>query len=202
MNNFKKILLIVFLVVTGPVHAHSPSEGKVTALFGPFLYKTNFEGGGADLQSPTLGGFGLIAEGDISKHGGLEIAMFYQHKLYFLRQTGNFIAEKAKIMYITMGYRHWFMAQFSAAAAFFSSYSMGDPNVIHGDFAPGFAPRTSAQDTTEYGFDFSLQWELWGNDKYAVVLDGRYSWSVTSKNHEDSDHYGALLGWRYQVQEK
>lgn len=202
MNNFKKILFIILLLGTQVAQAYTPSEGKVTALGGPLLFKTNYDADTPGLHSPMLGGIGLIAEGDLDDHGGLEISMFYMRKQYFRQMDGKYVAERAKALYVTMGYRRWFSSRFSGAIALFSSYSMGDPRVIYSDFTPAATPNTSARDTTEYGFDFSLQWEILNFNKYAVVLDTRYSLSVTEKDHEDSDHYGALLGLRYQIQEK
>ena len=79
---------------------------------------------------------------------------------------------------------------------------MGDPTILHNDFTPGNEIDTSATDTTEYGFDFSLQTELWQNDLNSVILDLRYSRSVTNKSSEDADHYGILIGYRYLLQEK
>lgn len=202
MDNFKKILIIIVLFAGPMASAYTPGEGKITAMAGPFVYQPNFEANVPGIESRPSGSIALIAEGDLGNRGGLEIGMFYLDKLYFRKQSGLAIAEKLKIMYITMGYRHWFSSKFSGGLALFSSYSMGDPQIVANQFAPGQVPRTSARDTTDYGFDFSLQWEIWSNEKFGVVLDTRYSFSVTEKEKEDSDHYGALIGIRYLIQEK
>lgn len=172
------------------------------AHLGPFLYKTNYGAASPDLGSPELGGFALIAEGDVNNHGGLEIGIFYLHKLYFRKQDSEALAEKVKQIYVTMGYRHWLGTKFSLAAALFSSYTMGDYRVIHSSFNPPNRADTSAQDTTEYGFDFSLQYEFWGRKRWAAVVDTRYSLSVTNKFQEDGDHYGVLVALKYLVQQK
>ena len=79
---------------------------------------------------------------------------------------------------------------------------MGDPKIIHSTFAAGAEIDTSARDTTEYGFDWAVQGDIWSNDKMAVIAETRYSLSVTSKEKEKSDHYGLMLGIRYLIQEK
>ena len=201
MNCLKPFLWILIVVCTN-AGAHTPEEGKVSALVGPLLFRTNFGGDCPQMESPYLGSFGIIAEGDLNKHGGLEIGMLYLPKLFF-RQTGAYyLVERIKLMYITMGYRRWFKPNFSAALALFSSYAMGDPTIVHQDSTTLGPTDTSARDTTEYGLDLSLQWEFWAQDKFAGVLDFRYSRSLTSKDHEDADHYAGLVGLRYQIQEK
>ena len=79
---------------------------------------------------------------------------------------------------------------------------MGSPRIIHSDFPVGSEIDTSAKDTVEYGFDLSLQKELFKQPAYVVVIDARYSMSVTNKGNENSDQFGILLGFRYTVQEK
>jgi hypothetical protein len=196
------ILFAILLGVSNTVSAHVPEEGKISVSLGPYFYRTNFGASSPGLHSPILGGGGLLVEGDIDNHAGLEVGLFYLHKVYFRRIDGGFIEEKIKIMYITMGYRYWFSDKFSAAAAFFSTYSMGDSTIVYSDFTPPNLHNTSAQDTTDYGFDFSLQWEFWRTPELAAFVDGRYARSVTPKDHEDSDHYGVLLALKYFVQEK
>jgi len=112
------------------------------------------------------------------------------------------VTEQTQLMHITMGYKRWLNERFAVSLAFFSSYSMGDPKIVHNDFAPGDEPTTSARDTTEYGFDLALQSELWQKDRIALILDSRYSRSLTNKPSESADHYGFLLGIRYFVQDK
>lgn len=80
---------------------------------------------------------------------------------------------------------------------------MGSYNTLHSDFPVNQTEiGTSAQDYTEYGFDFSLQAEVWSSGRYGVVIDGRYSQSVTNKPGEDANHYAFMVGLRYLIQEK
>ncbi|MBC7742300.1 MAG: hypothetical protein H7061_08885 [Bdellovibrionaceae bacterium] len=181
--------------------AYTPSEGKVTALFGPYIYQTKFNGANG-FDAPNLTDLGLIAEGDLNSSGGLEIALFHMNKIFYRHKEGQYIAEQTELVEITMGYRRWWTNYFSSALAFYSSYSIGVPKIIRSDFAVGSEIDTSARDITEYGFDFSLQAELWSNETYAVILDTRYGLSVTSKQNEEGDHWSALVGLRYTIQEK
>lgn len=179
-----------------------PQEGNVTATLGSFFYKTNFQDSPTGASSPNRAGLSLIAVGDINTVGSLEIGLFDLHKIYFRDELGKYIAEEKEVMHITMGYRYWINPYFSTSLSFYSSYSLGETKLIHSDFAPGLEIDTSAQDTTEYGFDWAVQGDVWGNEKWAVVGEARYSLSVTSKPAEKSDHYGFMLGLRYAIQEK
>ncbi len=191
----------IFLVSTS-VLAYTPSEGNVTATLGTFGYKTNFAGSPSGAVSRNLAGLGLVALGDINNIGSLEIAMFDLHKVYFREEAGKYIAEEKEVIHITMGYRYWINPYFSSSLSFYSSYSLGEVRIVHSDFTPGTEIDTSARDTTEYGFDLAFQGDIWSNEKWAVVGEARYSLSVTSKKSEQSDHYGIMLGARYQIQEK
>lgn len=201
MFNLVKYFSVVFLVCSS-VSAYTPSEGNVTATLGTFGYKTNFSGSATGAASRNLAGLGLIALGDINNIGSLEIAMFDLHKVYFREEAGKYIAEEKEVIHITMGYRYWINPYFSSSLSFYSSYSLGEVRLVHSDFAPGTEIDTSARDTTEYGFDFAFQGDIWSSEKWAVIGEARYSLSVTSKKSEQSDHYGVMLGVRYQIQEK
>lgn len=183
--------------------AYRASEGDVSAYLGPFLYRTNYSGSATGAKGPDIQtGIGLVALGDINKKGSLEIGMIFLDKIYFREEQNKYIAEQTKLAHISMGYRRWLHEYLSASLSFYSAYSMGDPVILHSDFAPGREIDTSARDTTEYGFDLALQTDLWSNDEFAVVADARYSFSVTNKTAEKGDHYGVLIGVRYQLQEK
>jgi len=149
-------------------------------------------------ESPYLTGAGLIAQGDVDKNGGIEIALFYLDKFYLRRQGDDHITEKIKRMYVTTGYRHWFNKSFSSALAIYSSYSMGDARVVHDENTGGDVP-TTATEITEYGLDVSIQVELISNDELALVADSRYSQSLTAKSREDANVYGILLGLKYLI---
>lgn len=194
--------LIFLLSFTSTIFAYSPKEGNVTATLGSFFYKTQFEGSDTGAKSPYFGDLGLIVNGDINSKGSLEIAMFHMQKIFVREFAGNYISEKTELMHITMGYRRWLSSYFSASMALFSSYSIGDPQIIHNDFSSGNQIDTSARDITEYGLDFSLQAEVWQQEPFSAIIDTRYSFSVTNKPNERANHYGIFLGLKYFIQEK
>jgi hypothetical protein len=191
---------VVFLIFifSFTARAHVPADGNIRASLGPYGYATHEWHN--HFESPFMGGLGLLVEGDLNKHGGLEIGMFYINKVFSVTKDDQTVTERAKRIYISMGYRHWWNKKNSVSLAFFSSYSMGDPKTLHSDFPPGGAPKTSASDMTEYGFDASYQHEPWSAGRWAAIVDLRYSYSVTPKGFEDSNHYGVLLALKYFVQ--
>lgn len=201
MSSIINFSLVIFIFIN-QAQAYTPQEGNVTATLGTFIYKTNFNGSDTGATSPNLAGLALVALGDINSIGSLEIALFDLHKIYFRDQLGKYIGVEKEVIHITMGYRYWINPYFSSSLSFYSSYSLGDTQIIHSDFLPGTEIDTSANDTTEYGFDLAVQGDLWSNEKWAVISEARYSLSVTSKKSEQADHYGIMLGLRYQIQEK
>lgn len=182
--------------------AYAPAEGNITSYFGPYLYKTNFKGSDSGATSPVMAGVGLVVNGDVNTKGSLEIAVFLINKTYYGEDAGRFLAEQTALAHFTMGYRRWFTDSFSSSLSFSSGYSIGSPRRIHSDFPVGSEIDTSAKDTAEYGFDLSLLKELMKQPAYVVVLDVRYSMSVTNKRNENADQFGIMLGFRYLVQEK
>ncbi|MBY0554394.1 hypothetical protein K2P97_07690 [bacterium] len=202
MLKFKWPVILFILFKTFISYAYQPSEGDVTAYFGPYLYKSNFDSTKTGAKSPNMGGFGLVVLGDVSAKGSLEIGMFYLNKIYLREDAGQYIAEKTGLMHITMGYRRWFTETFSGSISLSSGYSMGEVKILHSDFAPGSEIDTSARDKTEYGFDFSLLTELVKINTFAVFFDARYALSVTAKKNENADHFGFMLALKYLVQEK
>lgn len=182
--------------------AYAPAEGNITSYFGPYLYQTNFKASETGALSPVRGGIGLVVNGDINYTRSLEIGIFQINKNYFREESGKFINEQTPLVHITMGHRWWLSDYFSTSLSFFSGYSMEEPQIIHSDFPIGSEIDTSARDTTEYGFDFAVQAELLNRINYAIVLDARYSLSVTNKKNENADHYGIMLGLRYTMREK
>lgn len=200
MTNLK-IYFFIFLL-SPLVKAYDPKEGNIAAILGPFVSRTDYQGSDTGAKAPYFGDIGLIALGDVNERGALEIGLFHLHKIYFREQNAKTMAEKVELIHITMGYRRWLTPYFSASMAFSSSYPMGRPQIIHSDFAPGSEIDTSARDTVDYGFDFSLQGELWSKNRYAVVADARYGLSVTNKQDEKGNHYGLMLGLKYLIQEK
>ncbi len=190
------------LFLTGKTFAYDPVEGQVTATLGPYYSRTNYAGFNSDTNSSFKSGVGLIAVGDFNSHSSLEISMFYFPQMFFRDSDGYRIAEKSQVIHIGMGYRRWLAAYFSTSLAFYSSYTMGEPETIYSSVPAGIYVDTSARDITEYGLDWSVQGDIWNQDRLAVVLEGRYSLSFTSKPGEKSDQYGALIGLRYMVQEE
>lgn len=180
-------------------HAHQPEDGHIHVTGGPFIFATHELR--HQFSSPAVNTAGVLVEGDVDRNGGVEISLFYLEKRYNIRHNDLNVTQSGKRMYIATGYRHWFDKNHSAALAFFSSYSMGDPIVIRDDFAPAASPKTSASKATEYGFDFSLQREFLQKGRWSGILDLRYSHSLTPKgDNEDGNHYGAMLAVKYFVQ--
>jgi hypothetical protein len=188
--------LASILLHAAPVLAHQPQEGDIWGTVGPFLSVTKTREKSANDAAVTGA---ITAEGDVDKNGGVEIAMAYIDKYYARKQAGDAIAERIKRMYVTTGYRHWFIPSVSIGGAFFSSYSMGDAQVVMADVAPGHELKTTAHAITEYGMDFSLQYELIQVAGLAIVADGRYSLPIRHKPREDADTLGILIGCKYLV---
>jgi hypothetical protein len=200
-----RIILCLFLWLFNSVEswAYQPKSGNITATFGPQLSQTISSGPRAGEDNLVQNGYGLIAMGDVDDKGALEIGTFYMPKVFIRSSDGKYLSEKTQMMHITLGYRRWFAPSLSASLSFYSGYTMGTFNTLHSDFPPGqHETGTSAEDYTEYGFDFAVQGEIWASGKFGVILDGRYSQSVTSKPGEDANHYAFLIGVRYLVQEK
>ncbi len=201
MNKHNPISLLFLLVLSMEALAHPPNEGDVWVTAGPFFHRTNSAQGLAD-NAPFLGG-AIAVEADVDYNGGVEIAMIYEDKLYVRRIEDAVIAERIKRMYITTGYRHWFIPNLSAGIAFFSSYSMGDAKVIFDNrSSEKEAAATTANDITEYGFDLSMQWEFWNKGDFALIADTRYSLSTAKKSRQDADLYGIILGLKYLIPKK
>jgi hypothetical protein len=204
VKNFFCRVTTIFFCIGFKAWGYNPSEGNISVYFGPFAQKTQLQNTTkvpASLATPKLG-FGTVVLGDINDSSSLEIGLFLKNKQYFREEGANYLGEETKLIHITMGYRHWLGKYFSGSITFYSDYSMGDVTVLQNTFATGSEIPTSARDTTEYGFDFALQSEIWEKDLNAVVLDLRFSKSVTNKVSEDADSYGLMLGYRYLLQEK
>lgn len=201
MTNVKVLFLLFFMFCQESL-AYEPQEGNVTAIFGPFVSRTNYPFSSTGAKAPVFGDLGLIVQGDINEIGALEIALFHMQKVYIRESNDITIAEKTELMHITMGYRYWISPLWSASLAFSSSYPLNQPQIIHSEFPVGQNIDTSARDTVDYGLDFSIQTELWQRDRYSVISDIRYGLSVTEKQNESGSHYGIMLGLKYLIQEK
>lgn len=199
---FKILSVFLALCYSIQVGAYTPAEGNISTYFGPYLYKSDFGSTAGGARSPALGGLGWVVLGDSSDRGSLEVGVFYLNKLYYRETSAGESVEQTALYHVTMGYRWWLSSYVSTSLSFFSDYSVGTPVLIHSTAADPAALTTSARDTTEYGFDLAFQGELWNHGPWALVLDTRYSFSVTAKRGENADHYGAVLGLRYLIQEK
>ncbi len=188
-------LIIVSSLFGSTAWAHQPEGGKIWGTLAPIANRTKTSHP-AVLNAPYLGAAAVV-EADVDDNGGVEVGLFYLNKVYVRERGAEVLVERIKRMYVTTGYRHWFAPWVSAAVAVYSSYSMGDPQVISGRVRDTF--RTTARDITEYGFDGSLQWEIWGKGDVAVVADARYAFSLTRNQGEDADVYGFLLGYKHRV---
>ncbi|HEX4922842.1 MAG TPA: hypothetical protein VFV50_02115 [Bdellovibrionales bacterium] len=193
---------MIFLAAPGSALAYRPDIGNVNAIFGPQFHRTNFGGTDAGLTSSVMRGWGVVAQADLWTRGTLELGLVYMPKLFIREQNGLYFAEQTNLVHITAGYRYWFADRFSAALAFGSSYTTGEPETIYTDYPAGQRIDTSARDLVEYSFDLSLAYEVITEGRFGVVVDGRYSWSVTEKTEEAGDHYGILVGLRYLIQTK
>jgi hypothetical protein len=199
----KSVLFVVFLTLSNLTFAYSAKKGNITATLGPYIYKTNFSDTvGTGASSPYMGDFALIADGDVNEHGGLELGIFRLHKLFYRSQGMSSVVQGEELLQIDMGYRRWIGSVFSAALSFYSTYSFSAPVTVHNDFGPGLTPNTSAQETTLYGLDFSVQAEIWSQGRFSVMLNGIYSLPVTVKQNEKADMYGVIIGLRYFVQDQ
>jgi hypothetical protein len=194
--------MILAFIFNYSAYAYDAADGNITITAGSFIYRTIFQDTSKGATSGYHGDFGLIMNGDLDEKGSLEIALFHMNKLYSREEESKSQVEQTQVMHISMGYRRWVNPYLSGALGFYSAYPMDDTKVVHTDFAPGTEIKTSARDKTEYGFDFSIQSEVWSNNVISVVADARYAWSVTNLPNEKGDHYGFMLGVKYLFKEK
>lgn len=196
------MILVILLILAQNIFAYNPQEGNVTANVGPYIFKTHFKDTKSNVSSPYTTGIGLIVNGDSSTKGALEIGMFHLNKRFLRSKGQKFIAETSQIIHITMGYKWWLNRYFSTSTAIYSAYPLGNTRIIYSDFAKGEEIPTSSRDTTEYGLDFAFQYQAWKGIEFDIVTEFRYSLSLTSRDHEEADHYGMFVGLRYLIQEK
>lgn len=195
---------VVMGLVMGLCHLawpYTPQDGNINATVAYHWLTTNFAKAGSAPPSPYDGGLGLIVNGDIGTRGALEISIFQINKRFFRESRGLYRGEKIETVHISMGYRWWLTERLSTSLAFYSAYGIGDVHMFRNDFNDSERFKTSAHDLTEYGFDATVQVELWQQGQYGVVASGLYSYSATRKYREYSDHYGYFVGIRYLVQE-
>ncbi|WP_374001133.1 hypothetical protein [Bdellovibrio bacteriovorus] len=206
MNYFRLILcflsLSISLLAAKTASAYIPQRGNVYATLGPYIFKTNYEGKKSDENALNSTGLALVANGDVDNKGSLEIAAIYMNKLFFREDDNKYVVEKTQVMHITLGYRRWWTPSFSSSLSVYTSYPMGNITVLHNDFTVADDMTTTARSSSETGLDLALQAELWNSGRYAIVAEGRYSYSLTKKAHEYVDQYGGSVGLRYFIQSR
>jgi hypothetical protein len=204
MTDFKLIFgimsLIFCLLLPKNGFAYTIERGNVSAVLGAYVYQTNYQGSDPHITNPYLGGLSLTALGDVSDNGSLEIVTIYMNKLYVREQSGMSVAEKTQLFHITMGYRHWFGSYFSTSLGIYTSYPMGESEIVHDGFPTGQRINTTATEPSESGLDWSIQWEAWNNGRWGAVLETKYSYSLTKLSNEYADQYGFNIGLRYFIQ--
>ena len=203
MGRFQFIISFLFFTLfsfTDNALAYIPRRGNVHAILGPYIFKTNYEGEGA--VASDSGGISLVILGDVNARGGLEITTTFMNKMYFRKQDGMLFSEKAQLVHVGIGYRHWWDHTWASSIVLYSSYPMAGAVTVHNDFPPGAEPTTTADENTETGLDFGIQKEIWSHKRFGVMVEGRYSWAITHKSDEYADQYGIFLGVRYFIQGK
>lgn len=201
MTTRKIAFLSLFTFIAIKASAYEAKEGNVNVEMGPFFSKTKFSGPGSETNK-FLNGFGMVVVGDLNDKGALDFGLFYQKKAFYRESDGEFIGERSDILHFTMGYRRWFNWWLSGSLSFSSAYTMGEPLIIYSTIPAAQTVETSARDITDYGFDFALQSIIYEFRDFHIMADVRYSYSVTNKDHERSDHYGVMLAVRYFIQSK
>ena len=183
------------------VSAHEAIDGDIYGSLGAYTYTTH-KMHHHDFPDPTITTPLLAAEADIGPHAGVEISIMYLDNAMSISEDGKSFTERLKRMYLTTGYRYWFFEKISLALSFSSSYSMGNPTTTQNQFGGDDHPGTSAYDTTEYGFEWSLQFEPFSYNRFSAVIDTRYNISITNKRAEDENHFGVLLALKYFIQSR
>jgi hypothetical protein len=194
----RSLIFALGIFISTAVNAHQAEEGKVLATAGPYLQQTHSRLTQDVTNSPVSVGLGLIAEGDTSQSGGIEIGVFYFEKAYLRGFGTSHLVEKVNKLAVDVGYRLWWTNRISSGFLFTSLFSVGDYRVIAGDTMP--REGTAARDPNEYGFTYSMQWEFWSGERFAALLDGRYFYAVQPKSEQDSNQYGMLIGFKYLIQ--
>lgn len=202
MKPLRPFICTIICFVAGNTFAYDPAEGNINLMVGPYTYRTPYKSPDPEFSSPSRGGYGLIATGDSNQKGSVELGLLYLDKIFARDEGANILAQRIQMIHITMGYRWWLRSWISTSLSFFSAYPVGDPQDLYRKVDAGTFFDTSAMDLTEYGFDLALQLQVFGTQKFGVVVEPRYSWNVTPKNHEAADHFGVLVGLRFMLQEK
>lgn len=189
-------IVILFAEFAG---AYVSQRGNINATVGPYVFQTNYSGIRSE-DNGVSGGISLVATGDVSDHGSLEMSTVYMDKSYFRDIADRSIAEKTQVIHIGIGYRRYWAPSFSTSLSVYTNYPMGETEVMHTDFADAEKVETSARTSSESGLDLGFQGEIWSSGRYAVMAEVRYSYALSKKSHEFSDQYGGTIGIRYFIQ--
>lgn len=193
------VFLLFTLIFSHTAWSHQPNPGRGMMSVGPLASRS--VDSPTPISSPTFWGLGIIGEMDLSTNGGLEVALMYNENQYaVLSNNTEYLVERAHRLSIPLGYRHWFTKNFSLAISFYSAYRIGAWSQLYKSSALPSNINTSARDITEFGFDFSLQADLWQSKDYIVFLDSRFLSPSTDKFGENSRTYVFILGAKYQMQ--
>ncbi len=194
-------LFFIFFIFVSGAYGHVPAEGKIFGSFGLNIHQVSSVKVQDSQSSPAAIDFGILGEGDVSNTGGIEFGIFYSSKTYQRAYGDTHLAERIHKLSVPIGYRYWIIPALSAGIAFDASYSMGEAQVIFNNAPVGSDP-TSARSITEYGVDFSTQWEAWSQERFGILFDARYFYSLTAKSGEDANQFSVLIGLKYMIQEK
>ncbi|WP_413557392.1 hypothetical protein [Bdellovibrio sp. HCB209] len=198
-RSFYILSLSIFILCAESANAYIPQRGNVTAYLGPYWFKTNYDGVRSEDNQANVGA-ALIASGDVSDKGALELGTIFMNKYYFREEGAYSIAERTQTLHITIAYRRYWAPSFSTSLGLYTSYPMGDVKTIHDDYPTDWDKDTSAHSTTESGLDFALQGEVWTSGLWSVMAEARYSYAITKKAHEYSDQYAYMIALKYFIQ--
>lgn len=176
-----------------------PQRGNINATVGPYVYQTNYSGIRSE-NNDILTGASLVANGDVSDHGSLEMAAIFMNKSYFRDIDGRNLSERTQVLHMTIAYRRYWAPSFSTSLGVYTNYPMGETTVLHTDFTDAEKVETSARTTSESGVDLAFQGELWSSGRYALMAELRYSYAIIRMSREFSDQYGGTIGIRYFIQ--
>ena len=196
---FSVLSLSIVILFAEFAMAYVPQRGNINATLGSYVYQTNYSGFRSE-DNHSAGGLLIVANGDVSDHGSLEMSTIYMNKSYFRDIGDQALAERTQVLHITIGYRRYWAPSFSTSLAVYTNYPMGNTEVMHTDFPDAEKVETSARASSESGLDLGVQGELWNSGRYSVMAEVRYSYAISKKSHEFSDQYGGSIGLRYFIQ--
>jgi hypothetical protein len=194
--------LSIFILYADFAQAYVPQRGNVMAYLGPYFSRTIYNGAYEDLNE-TMPGFALVASGDVSDHGALELTALYFNKYFFRDEdAGRSVIEKTQSMEVTIAYRRYWAPSFATSVGIYTSYPMGGVKTVHTDFTPVEDIKTTAWASSENGLSVALEGEVWNSGLWAVMADARYTYAFTRQPNEYSNQYAFMIGVRYFIQSR